>query len=119
VSDDWKAPATCGCGEPATTGLRTCARCRVVRLGARLLPGEDFAALPQDVAPIVERSLLDAVAALERALAAKASSAGHPTVAWPARHGGIVRTFAASPAPDGALAGEAAVAIPTVEVRRG
>lgn len=112
MSDDWKAPATCACGEPATTGLRTCARCRVVRLGARLLPGEDFAALPQDVAPIVERSLLDAVAA-------KASSAGHPTVAWPARHGGIVRTFAASPAPDGALAGEAAVAIPTVEVRRG
>lgn len=109
-------PAPCACGRDATLGRRTCARCRCVTLGARLSPADRFDRLPEDIAPIVERSLLDAEAALLRARAAAAASAGVPTVdaPVPGEHA-VTRTFAAcAPLVQGPVAH-----LPTMEVRRG
>lgn len=119
MSDDWKTPALCACGADATPGLASCAPCRAERLWRAHFPADASPwRPPPDVAPLVEKSLRDARAHLDAALAQRAQHAGHAAVGWAARHGGHVRTFAASPAPDGALAGSA-VCIPTIEVRRG
>ncbi len=90
------SPGVCACGRAATLGRLTCARCRCVALGNRLCPGERFDHLADDIAVIVERSLLEAEDALLRARAASAVAAGVPTVDRPApgEENAVRRTFA-------------------------
>lgn len=89
----------CACGRDATLGRLTCARCRCVALADRLCPGERFGHLEDDVAVIVERSLLEAEAALLRARAASAVAAGVRTENRPApgEDNAVHRTFVGGP----------------------
>lgn len=110
---------TCGCGRDASPAHRTCARCRAVSLAARLVPGLDLSALEEGAARDVERSLLDAMAALDRAKARAAVALGHATVerAVPGEADAVRRTFR-TPADDAPVA-DVFGCIPTLEVHRG